>query len=182
MVPRALTWLKEHWRPVALATAVLVAFAAGWAAHRPAPRVEYRDRVVVQEHVVDHVVTRTVTVEAKQKQDEKVVHKVVTRRADGSSVTTVDVASASEVNLQLGQTVAADLSHVQDVTAKRETSLVQTPAAPPRWRVEGLVGLELHGLQPVYGGQVSRRVLGPLWAGAWGLSSGVGGVSVGVEW
>jgi hypothetical protein len=179
MLP-ALTWLKEHWRPVAIAAAVLVAFCAGLSVRRPAPRIEYRDRVVVQEKVVEHQVVKTVTVEAKTEDKQRVTHRVETTRPDGTRVVELDTATDAHVDLHVGQLATVDLSREATATVTHETQLVQTSAAPPRWRVGALAGLSTHG--PVYGGEGSVRLVGPIWAGAWVLTSPAGGVSVGVEW
>lgn len=179
-MPRALTWLRSHWRPVAFAAALLVAFAAGWAAHRPVPKVEYRDRVQVQTRVVEHQVEHVVYRERKQAVHQRATHRVEVTRPDGTKVVTVDTATAAELHVDTASALQLDLSRLAVHTASRETSLVQTPAAPTSWRVSALVGLRLP-LQPVYGGEAARRVVGPLWLGGWGLSSGEGGVSLGLE-
>jgi hypothetical protein len=60
----------------------------------------------------------------------------------------------------------------------------------PDWKVTPMVGLDVPRViqNPVaaqsaivFGGQVERRILGPISAGAWGLSNGNAGVSVTVE-
>jgi hypothetical protein len=63
--------------------------------------------------------------------------------------------------------------------------------AKPQWRVGLLVGTDLTKLsvQPtapwinplLVGGHVERRIIGPVFVGVWGLSSGAGGISVAVE-
>lgn len=179
-----MTWVRDHWRLVAYLAAGATLFALGYAAHRPAPRIEYRDRVQVQTKVVEHQVEHIVYREAKQATSQRATHRVEITRPDGTRVVTVDTASAAHVDLQLGQTVTADVSRVSTETATRETSLVQAPAEP-RWRVQALVGAEIGGgfaLRPVYGAAVSRRLLGPFWVGAWGITAPAGGLSIGAEW
>lgn len=61
---------------------------------------------------------------------------------------------------------------------EQSLSLVE-PSALPDWRVSGLVGLSRQDL--VYGASIERRVLGPVHAGVWGLSSGAVGLSVGFD-
>lgn len=60
------------------------------------------------------------------------------------------------------------------------------------WRVNALVGTEvthlhLEATAPyvspiVFGGQVERRVIGPIWVNGYGLSNGTVGLGLGMEW
>lgn len=61
--------------------------------------------------------------------------------------------------------------------------LVVTEKSLPDWRVTPMVGVNIsNGFgQLVYGGEVQRRILGPVSVGAWGLSSGLVGVSASWE-
>lgn len=70
---------------------------------------------------------------------------------------------------------------------KTDTSKTQTPAVPadvPRKRltnISALTALDVpSSLTPVYGISVTREVLGPITVGAFGLTNGTVGVSVGV--
>ena len=52
----------------------------------------------------------------------------------------------------------------------------------PQWKVAAMTGLNIHSLSvPVYGGQVERRIIGPISAGIWGLNNGTGGVQLSLE-
>jgi hypothetical protein len=72
-------------------------------------------------------------------------------------------------------------------TAEAHRELRQvTSTARSTWRAGALVGLQLQALKVppgplVYGAHVERRVLGPLWLGAWGLSSRTAGLSLSAE-
>ena len=50
-------------------------------------------------------------------------------------------------------------------------------AKRPDWLIGARAGLGLDR-QPVYGGEIDRRILGPVWIGAWGQYPTAGGVSV----
>lgn len=52
----------------------------------------------------------------------------------------------------------------------------------PQWKVNALAGLSASNLgTPIYGAQVERRILGPIFAGAWGTSDQRAGISLGIE-
>lgn len=199
-MPPALTWLRTHRRTALELLGLVVVFCAGWALHRPAPRLEAQQRETaqvqqqqhrqVQASAVVHQVEQGTTI-ARAEQHRRVrTHREVHVLPSGERTIVTDTAEDDSATLETAQqvTVSLDLSSVlsgvvdrqETASASREASVIQTPAAPPSWRVGGLAGLSASG--PVYGGEVSRRVLGPIWVGAWGLSVPAGGVSVGVEW
>ncbi len=47
------------------------------------------------------------------------------------------------------------------------------------WAITGMYGVSFNG--PVYGAQVSHSLLGPIEVGAWALSNGAAGISVGIR-
>lgn len=68
----------------------------------------------------------------------------------------------------------------------REVEKVVTKERPlPDWRLTPMVGVNVkNGLKAsefVYGGEVQRRIAGPVSVGAWGLSSGTFGISASLE-
>ena len=205
MPPRALTWLRAHWRPVLAAGAALVlAFASGWAAHRPAPRVEMHQAEA--EHTQQQATATTSQVLAQaqtgnssasahlEEHKHVTVHRVTHTLPSGERTVTVDrtvddgvtlvEAQQVVVSLSLQSTILGALATSADTTATRETSVVQTPAAPPSWSLAAVGGLGTRG--PLYGGEAAHRVLGPLWLQAGvlvGPGVGVAGVAgVRVEW
>lgn len=68
---------------------------------------------------------------------------------------------------------------------KEVEKLVVKEKPLPDWRISPMLGLQLGGglsaSQLVYGVELQRRVAGPISAGAWGLSSGIVGINVGLE-
>lgn len=51
----------------------------------------------------------------------------------------------------------------------------------PQWKAGVQAGYNFSSFQKVYGAQIDRRILGPLFIGAWGNSDHAGGVSVSIE-
>lgn len=158
-------WLEEHWRPVAAVAGLVLAFAAGWytvpthVETHEAVRVVYRDREV-QAKAETQVVYRDRTV---------VVHK------DGS----VEKRDIEQTSNGRTETKATETTKAAERTASKVSD-----APKAQWLVGPMVGLGLD-LKPVYGAHVERRIVGPVWAGAWGLGGPAGftaaGVSVSLE-
>lgn len=125
--------------------------------------VEYKDRVVAQKVAGPvRIVTRTV----EKPGAERVVERVVERGA----VTTTTTTDRQGTSTDTSKTTAEKL----------------TSAGQPGWRVAVSPGWDLRDLTDArprtWGGEVDRRVLGPVWLGAWARSDKTGGLSVGFQW
>lgn len=78
---------------------------------------------------------------------------------------------------------------VQDTTTKSKTdevikddkTSVATPAKRNTLNVSTLASVGLNNFVPVYGLSVTKEVLGPITVGAFGLTSGVVGISLGLN-
>jgi hypothetical protein len=113
------------------------------------------------------------------------------RKPDGTVITVRTVATADRIDTraQLEHSERADL---QSAKVQRFTSETLTVRESRRdWRVSLLVGAELAiAADPIgdvaYGLHAERRIIGPVWGGAWALGVGparswFAGLSVGVE-
>lgn len=195
-----MNWLRAHWRPLAAGLAVLLAFALG-RFFRPVPRIEYRERVVYREKEAAHVeqaahaeahqtsaATSTASLAAHHRVHRtRTVHTLPSGETLATTETTVDdgltLETAQEVvvELQTASLILGALDASRTASASREVEVVQTPEEAPRWGLTALVGLAPAG--PVYGGQGSYRVVGPIWLRAQ-VTAGAhvsGVVGVGVE-
>ena len=160
--------------------AALVALAgAFWAGYSTHPeRVEYRDRIEYQDRVVEKIV------EVRVKDTAVVTHRVVVTvsRPDG----TVEKTEVEDTAAVTNEKTATDHARTEDHAGVIEHIKIET-AILPDWRVSAKVGVSLgdlsfSALPPlVYGGAVERRIVGPLWGGAWGLSNGTVGISLTFE-
>lgn len=160
-----ITFLRAHWRKLAVALALALAFASGRAG-RPLPDVE----VVELERVVEREVEVVRWREAEAKT--RIVYRDRTTAPDGTTrdqsttITTTD------------RTASADASTTKTQDAQRDLRRVETQRLPD-WRAGALVGFD-GGI--VYGAHVERRIAGPLSAGVWAHGPRLaGGVSLSLE-
>lgn len=88
------------------------------------------------------------------------------------------------------KTPAGDVKTVKTVDSNTkskstENKQINAPSSPTkRLNVSALAGVDLSNLRavvPVYGVSVTKQVLGPVTVGAFGLTNGVIGVSLGME-
>ncbi len=156
----------------------VVGFSTGRISKRPpAPAkaevhevTKYVDRVVYQDRVV--------TVAGK----DRVIHRVVKVAVAPDGTQTKEVTTDSDTRTQVAQTSETHVDHATAAEHVREVKI--TTVARPDWRLGALAGLNLDR-QPLYGGEVTRRILGPFDAGAVVIRAGGstwGGLTVGVSW
>lgn len=112
-------------------------------------------------------------------------------RPDGTVETTrtetIDTDHAEKE--QVAQVVRREATEERAVQVQQErqhSSVVEM--AKPKWRAGALVGVDLGralkadlGGSLVYGGELERRLFGPVHGGVWALSNGTGGVKLSVE-
>ncbi len=168
-----LAFLKAHWRPFAVAAALLVAFGAGRFA--TPPKVVTKTETVVKVETREVVKTVTVTAAAKVKVIERVVTKEgeVRERIVIREVTKKETEGEHKTDAVASETVKAEKIVTSDA---------------PRLTVSVLVGADLNpAWQPIPGAgplalglQVQYRIAGPVTVGVFGLHTGVVGASLGV--
>lgn len=116
--------------------------------------------------------TKTVEVEHKETEAEREKHKdtttVTTEKPDGTRVT--ETHTVEDTNARRST----------DSTTDKQSDTVKTYAGV-RTSITALAGLGSLSGPPIYGGAVSRSILGPVNAGAWALTNGTVGVSLGLE-
>lgn len=174
-------------KPIALlATAGVFCLAAGYALGRYAApaRVEERERVV----------TQTVEVAAKQKEESRVQTSSVAQRnetrwrvvyrrsSDGAVEATAESEAASQSQAAERDKETKREVEVRYVDRKVEVERLKiVEAAKPQWSVAAGAGLQA-GPRAVYRGQVERRIIGPIWAGVYATTSKEIGAQVRFEW
>lgn len=180
-ISTVLNFLKKHWLPCTLALTIVGAFFLGKYS-RPA-------HVEVQEHTVtvEHTNTVTVAAEAKVEWRDRVITRVVTveKRPDGTEIKTEKTTDADKSTLKTD--MSSTTTRVADVSTKHEKITISDDA--PRLHLNILVGYSatkwdklpnIAGEHLAIGVQADLRVFGPVTVGAWVLSTGAAGGSVGV--
>lgn len=66
-------------------------------------------------------------------------------------------------------------------TSSKSESKTIVDNTKPQWKVSGLAGYNFSTYEKVYGAEVDRRILGPIFVGAWGNTQHTGGLSVSIE-
>lgn len=166
--------------------ALVLAFVTGRYTARPVEVLE--EERVTEEITASSTAESTSSTEARQELatvEERVVgrREIVYRDGPVASVTEeVEASSSAAQAITEARQEEAKLEIVEVFVDREVERRVDVKAPRPDWRVGGLVGIDLGGLSPTYGAQLERRIIGPVYVGAWGLSSGQGGISVGVEW
>jgi hypothetical protein len=167
-----MNWLKEHWKPVAGAALCLVCFAFGRYSV-PAPDVKVDDRIAS--------VTQSwaKTVYLRDTEVKRVVIRDTTKLPDG----TVKEHEEEHEDTKVSEKTNADVNAVTKVT---EAEKVSVESSKPQWIVSVLGGAQVAlGPQPsaslAFGASVQHRLVGPVFVGAWGLSTGAVGAAISLE-
>lgn len=112
---------------------------------------------------------------SKQKHQETVI--VEKEHPDGTKEKTTTIIEDTGTNKKTNTVV--------DTEKKKESSsIVETSKQSSRLTISALAGapVKFSGpLEPVYGGMVTKDILGPLHIGAFGFNSGLAGVAVGIS-
>ena len=193
MNSKPLDFLRAHWRPVVVLVALLLAFFAG--------RYGTPTKTVTVHAETDHTAEtqlaqaraqiNTLSEQVKTLNTRKHEVKTVYVTRDGTKteqdVTDTDTEQTATAQTETQKVATAQTETHVDTTHTASTTTTVT-AYRPEWRVSLLAGADMLHLDrpqlfgPIQlGAMVERRILGPVWVGAFGLSSGVGGLALSVE-
>ncbi len=68
-----------------------------------------------------------------------------------------------------------------DIDMSHSNNSKVTESFKPQWKASALAGYNLSTFEKVYGAQVDRRIIGPVFAGIWANTNHSGGLSVSLE-
>lgn len=148
--------LNSRIKVLLIVLALLSAFAVG--------------RYTAQKSAVKTVVDNTTKTDIKS---DKETHRETTttteKQPDGTTKTITKIVEDSNTK--------------KETNSKSETHVDQTVTTPKTntLNVSALVGADIKTLTPVYGASVSKQFLGPVTIGAFGLTNGTVGASIGVN-
>lgn len=166
----------------AIAVAMCLGFGAGrWAAP---DKVVTVDKLVTVDRVVtvDKIRTEVQQVRVADVQHDVRYVRVREKRPDGTVTDTVTRDDKSHdhrddlLHVDLSKTAATERVVYQD---REKVKLVER--ARPNWSAAFQPGYDLSLRRTSLGGSVERRVLGPLFAGAWANTTGAAGLTVRME-
>ncbi len=165
-----------------IAGGAIIALAAAFLAGRYSRKSETVtvDRVVYQDR--EKVVTQIQVKEVKVA-DVQILTKwrtVTTRGNDGATTIVREVVKDSTSHAQNMTEAKKDDARDKYVLSDQRHSVTVT-ARPEGWMLAGSVGTRFGGWKPVYGGQVSKRLIGPITVGLSASTDGAG-VIVGLTW
>jgi hypothetical protein len=104
------------------------------------------------------------------------VKETVTVFAPTGKPKTKTVKEHTQIDKSIHATADVQTDKIKHVRVERTISPLMS-----NWRIGAKVGFDFTRGAPVYGGEVQRRILGPLSVGVWGLTPGVVGASLNLE-
>lgn len=115
----------------------------------------------------------TKTVEAEKKTE--------TERDKRKETIVVEIQKPDGTKEKTTRTVE-DTKTTRNTESKEATTQAEKPVTRPQVSLAILAGSPVSfPPTPVYGGYISKEIIGPITVGAWGLSSGVVGLAVGLN-
>jgi hypothetical protein len=130
-------------------------------------KVVERDRIVTVDREVETVL-RAYVGHTEIRTDTKTQYQIVTRwEKDGSVSQTV--AAVNEQTQSSKSDVAETETHVREVVKLQEVTREKlVESKKPDWILGARIGIDFDKRDLVYGGEVSRRILGPVFLTGWG--------------
>jgi hypothetical protein len=174
----AVAWVRRE--PVAAAVALLGAAVLVAPLTRCGPQPPAREETRMEASAELHEASAAAAAVEKRRATVRHVETREERRPDGAVITTrtEDEREDTHAAAVVG---AATASHA----SATERTVIVREQARPSWRLTAAAGwkLDAPAQRPqVYGLDVSRRVAGPVWLGAWARTDRTAGVSLAVEW
>lgn len=167
---------------VIVATCLLCGYGTG--RYGTSRRVEYRDKLVEVEVVrtVEVIKDRVQYVGSTEQKQTVRYKRVYVKSPDGTVTTTTtnDTDEHALTNDLLKVDLDKSTTMERIVYKDRETIKTVTPARP-NWSATFMPGYDLSARKMAIGGSLERRVIGPVHAGVWGSTAGVGGIVLRLE-
>jgi len=170
----------SRWALAGIAVAILlVGYSFG--------RFTTPSKLIERDHIVETSRDTELTWHAyvghtESKSTTKVAWKTETKWLPGGTVVQTVVANSDRTEASSTNTAVSDGTLKEKIVEKIVDREHIVESEKPDWLVGAKVGLQLDGRKPVYGGEVARRIIGPVFVGAWVQAGGVttAGAAVGV--
>lgn len=188
---------KKVWIAAAAVVYTLVVFGAGRFSVAKKVQEKAKETVVAKTDTKADTKTSDNKTTDLDKDVDKHTKKIIIERKDGTKITKVDTNTSTHVVKKEVEIRYVDrvVTQVKEVEKKVEVTKTVEKALP-NWTVSAKLGTTFNDFKvtPVapyvspflLGVEVDRRIVGPVWLGAWGttdlhLKSVSGGLSVGVQ-
>lgn len=148
---------------------VAVVFAAG--RYSAPEKIKIETKIVEVEKKVED------TDQKKIKDTHKKTTTIVVKKADGTETTTSVTTDDSVVKDDKTTKITDDISKTSDIVKEESKSTSHLNLA----LLGGTNVLNPSSSGIIYGASASRNLVGPITVGLWGLNSGIGGMSIGLE-
>jgi hypothetical protein len=179
---------KQHVVGLAAAGLLLFLLGLGLGWNRAPVKTEVVTQVKEVEVIKEvEVVKEVIKVEqvrvAEKAKKVRRTEKTVTKADGTTEVTkTEDISSDTHVSENTQSEGKKDTTKATDTSRTTDTKTKTVTSSQANWIVSGIIGRkDLLQPAPQFGAQVQRRLAGPLWVGAYGLTGGNVGLSMGVE-
>ncbi len=182
--------LDKPWKQkVAAVLGVLAAFTVVFALGRfsKTPEVRVETKIEYQDKIVEKVVERIQVVKVKDTKRQTMRDVKIVRAKDGSEVITMHTDSAVDSTTKTD----TNATKTDDKTETKQEKVTQVVKPGANWMVGVMGGYNWHrftvsGLpwekDALVGGlEVDRRVIGPVWGGAWVHTTGDFGLTLKLE-
>jgi hypothetical protein len=155
-----------RWTTQALIAAGILALGYGLGRFTTPSKLIEKDHIVTSEHDTD-LSWHAYVGHTESKSETKTNWQTVTKWLPGGTVVQTVVAATDHTENTKTDTTDNSGQLKERVVEKIVDHEKIVEAKKPDWLVGAKVGLQLDSWKPVYGGEVNRRILGPVFAGAW---------------
>ena len=167
----------SRWTAAGVALAILL-IGYGFGRFATPSKIVERDRIVETERDTE-LTWHAYVGHTEVKTETKTAWKTVTEWKPGGVVVQTVQATQTATSDTRNDVTTNDGKVKERVVEKVVERERIVEAAKPDWLLVGRAGLDFAVRTPVYGAEVQRRIIGPVFVGAWGQRPWAGGVSLG---
>jgi hypothetical protein len=161
----------SKWTAIGIAAAILL-LGYGFGRFTTPSKLIERDRIVETSRDTE-LTWHAYVGRTESKSETKVAWKTETKWLPGGTVIQTVVANSDHTEASSTDAATTDGKLKERIVEKVVDHEKIVENKKPDWLVGAKVGLQLDGWKPVYGGEVARRIIGPVFVGAWAQAGGV---------
>jgi hypothetical protein len=161
-----------RWTTQALIAVGILALGYGLGRFTTPSKLVERDHIVTSEHDTD-LTWHAYVGHTESKSETKTNWQTITKWLPGGTVVQTVVAAQDHTEATKTDVAENDGKLKERVVEKIVDHEKIVEAKKPDWLIGAKVGSQLDGWKPVYGGEVLRRIIGPVFVGAWAQAEGL---------